>query len=125
MAIKKFLEEMLNTKDKIMAIIYSYTPMLISDNEQKEYDMSNVCHDCKKKIEKALNIFKRKMIFNYTITGKTRQVFKKYNIKVRDHCHFTGKFLVAAHNNCNLNRNYDKFKIPVFFIMEKVIVHVL
>ena len=50
-----------------------------------------------------------------TSESKLEKVLKKYNIKVRDHCHFTGKFLGAAHNNCNLNRNYDKFKIPVFF----------
>ena len=52
---------------------------------------------------------------NATSDAKLEKVYKKYNIKVRDHCHFTGKFLGAAHNNCNLNRNYDKFKIPVFF----------
>ena len=28
---------------------------------------------------------------------------------------FHRKILGAAHNNCNLNRNYDKFKIPVLF----------
>ena len=33
---------------------------------------------------------------------------------VRDHCHFTGKFRGAAHQNCNLL--YRKtFKIPAFF----------
>ena len=50
-----------------------------------------------------------------TSDAKLEKVQEKYNIKVRDHCHFTGKFLGAAHNNCNLNRNYYKFKIPVFF----------
>ena len=32
--------------------------------------------------------------------------FKLYH-KVRDHCHYTGKFRGAAHNICNL-----RFKIP-------------
>ena len=35
-------------------------------------------------------------------------------IKVRDHCHYTGKFRCAAHNGCNIL--YRKTKdIPVFF----------
>ena len=45
-----------------MAIINSYKPRLISDSEQKEYDMSNICHICEKKIEMTLNIFEIKMI---------------------------------------------------------------
>ena len=60
-----------------------------------------------------------------TSDAKLERVYKKNNIKVRDHCHFTRKFLGPAHNNCNLNRNYDRFKIPVFFIMEKVMMHIL
>ena len=31
------------------------------------------------------------------------------NYKVRDHCHFTGKYRGAAHNSCNL-----KYKKPIF-----------
>lgn len=34
--------------------------------------------------------------------------------KVRDHCHFTGKFRGAAHNSCNLKARVPKF-IPVYF----------
>ena len=40
-------------------------------------------------------------------------IFKKGS-KVRDHCHFTGKFRGAAHNACNLLYRKVK-KIPVFF----------
>ena len=42
---------------------------------------------------------------------------KRRNIKkVRDHCHFTGKYRGCAHNNvCNLNFCNRYFKIPVFF----------
>ena len=36
------------------------------------------------------------------------------NDRVRDHCHYTGRYRGAAHNNCNLN--YSKPKgVPVFF----------
>ena len=40
--------------------------------------------------------------------------FSKNDKKVRDHCHFTGKFRGAAHNDCNLKVNKPKFT-PVFF----------
>ena len=36
------------------------------------------------------------------------------NDKVRDHCHFTGRFRGAAHNSCNLKYKKPKF-IPVVF----------
>ena len=36
------------------------------------------------------------------------------NNRVRDHCHFSGKFKGAAHNECNLNYKIPKF-IPVVF----------
>ena len=38
-----------------------------------------------------------------------------YSDKVRDHCHFTGKFRGPAHNKCDLNLTLKNFKIPVFF----------
>ena len=36
------------------------------------------------------------------------------NDKVRDHCHFTGRYRGAAHNSCNLKYKKPKF-IPVVF----------
>ena len=35
-------------------------------------------------------------------------------LKVRDHCHFTGKYRGAAHNDCNLKCRKPLF-IPVIF----------
>ena len=40
--------------------------------------------------------------------------FTNDNEKVRDHCHFTGKYRGAAHNNCNMNYKVSK-EIPVVF----------
>ena len=40
------------------------------------------------------------------------RVIKKH--KVRDHCHYTGKYRGAAHNICNLRYKVSK-EIPVVF----------
>ena len=45
---------------------------------------------------------------------------KKYtneDIKVRDHCHITGKYRGSAHQECNLKLrvNPEEIKIPVIF----------
>ena len=45
---------------------------------------------------------------------KNEKAAEKYK-KVRDHCHFTGKYRGCAHSICNLNLCNRYFKIPVFF----------
>ena len=46
---------------------------------------------------------------------KNENEAEKYK-KVRDHCHFTGKYRGCAHSICNLKNCNQHFKIPVFFI---------
>lgn len=66
---------------------------------------------------------KKEMIF----TKATNAIYKKYKTcwmcdgeftdkdpKVRDHCHYTGKFRGAAHNSCNIKYRRPKFT-PVIF----------
>ena len=36
------------------------------------------------------------------------------DVKVRDHCHITGKYRGSVHRNCNINLKLDH-KIPVVF----------
>ena len=65
---------------------------MIWNDEAKEIFKSVAhCHVCKKK----------------TVGGE----------KVRDHCHFTGKFRGAAHSQCNLKYKIDKqsYKLPILF----------
>ena len=48
---------------------------------------------------------------------------KKNNyIKVRDHCHYTGKYKGAAHKICNLMYNIHQEKYQLYFIMEVVMI---
>ena len=62
--------------------------MIITEEEQKEFDKASDCWICREKLG--------------------------IDDKVRDHCHYTGRYRGAAHNKCNLN--YSKPKgVPVFF----------
>ena len=44
----------------------------------------------------------------------------KKDTKVRDRCHFTGKYRGCAHSICNLNYCHKHAKIPVFFHNMKI-----
>ena len=64
----------------------------LTKEEKDNYNKEIFCHICKKE-------------FN--------------NDKVRDHCHFTGKYRGAAHNTCNLRYNTENtekcitFSVPI------------
>ena len=45
---------------------------------------------------------------------KTEKEAEKYP-KVRDHCHFTGRYRGCAHSICNLNYFNTRFKTPCVF----------
>ena len=55
-----------------------------TDLQKREHEAAEKCHICHKEFNDLRNR------------------------KVRDHCHYTGLYRGAAHNNCNL-----KYKIPV------------
>ena len=76
--LKKHTLEIINFKDKDM--------IPLTDKEIESYEKQKVCHICKKE-------------FCYDKNEKNE--FKIYK-KVRDHCHYTGKYRNAAHNICNL-----------------------
>ena len=46
-----------------------------------------------------------------------KQQYTDKDIRVRDHCHITGKFRGSAHQDCNLKLRIkpDNIKIPVIF----------
>ena len=63
----------------------------LTDEEKESYEKQKVCFIC----------------------GKEFNTDKKY-CKVRDHCHYTGKFRGAAHSICNLRYKIPR-EIPVVF----------
>ena len=66
----------------------------LTKKEQKQHSEQKVCYICKKE-------------FNTDDSNK-----KHY--KVKDHCHYTGRYRGAAHNICNLRYRIPK-EIPIVF----------
>ncbi|XP_057299355.1 uncharacterized protein LOC130629979 [Hydractinia symbiolongicarpus] len=62
----------------------------LTDEERDGFNRARVCHICMEEFD------------------------DKDDIKVRDHCHFTGKFRGAAHQKCNLRYKVPNY-IPVVF----------
>ena len=85
--------------------------------------MKEFCRDLRKHLTKIINYQKKKMI---SLTKKEEKNHnkqkvcyickKEFNIdpndkkhhKVKDHCHYTGKYGGAGHNICNLDIKYRK-----------------
>ena len=61
----------------------------LTDEEKESHENQKFCYICKKR-------------------------FTDDNKKVKDHCHFTGKYRGAANNNCNMNYKKSKY-IPIVF----------
>ena len=66
---------------------------------------------------KKISFIKRKKFFTYVkkigTNENDKNAFKLYH-KVRDHCHYTGKFRGAAHSICNLRCKTPKEILVVF-----------
>ena len=98
-----------------------YKPKLVSytgeDAAQKFVKM------LEEDIKIITNIPKKKMIFGkeekeqfdkQTKCWMCNEEFNDKDVKVRDHCHFTGRYLGATHNSCNLRYRKPKFTPVVF-----------
>ena len=66
----------------------------LTKKEEKKHNKQKVCHKCKKRFS-------------------TDDNNKKYH-KVKDHCHYTGKYRGAAHDICSLRYKIPK-EIPLVF----------
>ena len=88
---KKFCKNLREHATKI--INYEKKKMIpLTINEEKYHNKQKVCYICKKE-------------FNTD---------DKKHYKVKDHCHYTGKYRGAAHNICNLRYKIPK-EIPIVF----------
>ena len=92
-----FYEDLRNLAMKI--INYEKKEMIpLTNDENKSYEKQKQFHICKKEF----------------CTNKNDENEFKIHQKVRDHCHYTGKFRGAAHSICNLRYKTPK-EIPVVF----------
>ena len=78
----------------------------LTDEENMSYEKQKVCYICKKE-------FSDDDDDDDDDDNDDDDNNKKYH-KVRDHCHYTGKFRGAAHNICNLRYKTPK-EITVVF----------
>ena len=86
--------------------------------------MKKFCKDLRKHTTKIINYEKKKMIpltikeeidhNKQKICYICKKEFDKKTYKVRDHCHYTGKYRGAAQNICNLRYKIPK-EIPIVF----------
>ena len=114
---------------KHQPISYSYYIKCFDDNvfsqEPRTYTrldaMQKFVESLEKDVKEIANIPKVDMIFGKEeaerFNKETKCWIRKEDLnddKVRDHCHFTGRYRGAAHNKCNLKYKKPKF-IPVVF----------
>ena len=94
---KRFCDDL---KEHVTRIInYETKPMIVLTEEEKEsYKNQQLCHICDREF--------------YTDNNKEMR-------KVRDHCHYIGKYRGASHSKCNLNYKIVE-EIPVLFHNESV-----
>ena len=93
-AVYKFMEAMLEEVKyckKVMKKEFN-KPLRMTKDDEEKFQKAEECHICNKK-------------------------YTDKDIRVRDHCHITGKYRGSAHQECNLKLrvNPEEVKIPVIF----------
>ena len=95
---KKFCKDLREHSTKI--INYEEKKIIpLTTKEEIYHNRQKVCYICKNE-------------FDNNHTTESGSLERKKQQKVRDHCHYVGKYRGAAHNICNLRYKVPK-KIPV------------
>ena len=90
-AVYKFMEDMLYEVNYCKKVIEKEfnKPLRMTKEDEDKFQKADECHICNKK-------------------------YNETDVRVRDHCHITGKYTGSAHECCNLNFQISD-KIPVIF----------
>ena len=90
-AVYKFMEAMLKEVEYCINVIQNEfnKPLKMTTDDEEKFQKADRCHICEQK-------------------------YKKQDVRVRDHCHITGKYRGSAHQYCNLQFQITD-KIPVIF----------
>ncbi|XP_043269138.1 uncharacterized protein [Venturia canescens] len=85
-----FVRRLEQLAKQVATILYTIIPMNeLTPQEWRKFRENKECHICEKS-------------------------FVEYDVRVRDHCHLTGKFRGPAHQDCNL-KYQESFFIPIVF----------
>ena len=98
-AVDVFCKKINEIRDAIKEKMQEKKEIEMTDEDKKDFETATHCFICGDKFKNSY---------------KNEKEAEKYK-KVRDHCHFTGKYRGCAHSICNLNFCNRYFKIPVFF----------
>ena len=92
---EKFIKHVVKLTHKIYQDYYKKPkPYDLTSHEERDFQSATECHICEEK---------------FSIDKKSKEIFK-----VRDHCHSTGKYRGAAHNECNLNCRKPLILLVIF-----------
>ena len=94
-----FCKKIDGIRDEIKEKMQEKKEIEMTDEDKKDFETATHCFICGDKLKNSY---------------KNDKEAEKYK-KVRDHCHFSGKYRGCAHSICNLNFCNRYFKIPVFF----------
>ena len=90
----KFMEKMLEEVEYCKAVIKKHfnKPLVMTEVDEQNFKTMDGCHICGER-------------------------YTDKDVRVRDHCHITGKFRGSAHQECNLKLRIkpENLKIPVIF----------
>ena len=93
-AVYNFMEKMIEEVEWCKSIIKKHfnKPLVMTEENKLDFESANHCHICKNR-------------------------YSEEDIRVRDHCHITGKYRGSAHQDCNLKLRISptNIQIPVFF----------
>ena len=93
-AVYKFMEKMFKEVEYCKAVIKKHfsKPLVMNEVDEQNFKTMDGCHICGEK-------------------------YTDKDVRIRDHCHITGKFRGSSHQECNLKLRIkpENLKIPVIF----------
>ena len=104
----KFVAQLSLIRQDIFEKMDVIMPMEITHEQEIEFQNSTRCSICNKNYEPD----DKKVRDGSETQAKPSDPRGR---KVRDHCHFTGKYRGSAHEKCYLDYCFRSFKLPVFF----------